>query len=167
MLVPRYGLGAAVDTLAQTIITVEGNNPNLASNNNPGNLVYVGQSGATIGAGGFAKFPTYQAGYDALTRQIGLYAGRGMTVEDMMGVYCPASSPGCNPTSYANTVAGALGVSPNTLVSDALNGSVPDPGDDSVPNSGDVELAGMTLSPTEIAFGIAVGLTALFLALRA
>lgn len=166
MLVPR-GLGAPVDTLAQTIITVEGNNPNLASNNNPGNLVFVGQSGATMGAGGFAKFPTYQAGYDALTRQIGLYAGRGMTVQDMMGVYCPASSPGCNPTAYAQTVAGSLGVSTDTLVADALNGSVtvPDSRDGSTPDSGDVQLAGMTTP--EMAFGAAVILTALYLAFRA
>ena len=35
-------------------------------NNNPGNLRFVGQAGATPGEGGFAKFETPQAGLDAL-----------------------------------------------------------------------------------------------------
>lgn len=172
MFVPRSGLGAAIDTLAQTIITVEGTNPNFAANNNPGNLVYVGQSGAVAGSGGFAKFPTYDAGYAALENQINLYASRGMTVQDMMNVYCPASSPGCNPTAYANTVAGALGVPTTTLVSDAISGSDPSvldttgDGTDGTDTSGTVQLAGMTLTTQELAIGGAILLTALYLAFR-
>jgi hypothetical protein len=115
----------ALTTIASTIQTVEGYYPGTYAyvNNNPGNLVYVGQAGATLGSGGFASFPTYDAGYQALLNQIQLYANKGMTIQDMMNVYAPAGQGGNNPTSYANTVATALGVSPDTLVSDALAGN--------------------------------------------
>jgi hypothetical protein len=132
-----YGLGSigslgvtlssspALTTIASTIQTVEGYYPGTYAyvNNNPGNLIYVGQAGATLGTGGFASFPTYDAGYQALLNQIQLYANKGMTIQDMMNVYAPAGQGGNNPTSYANTVATALGVSPDTLVSDALAGN--------------------------------------------
>jgi hypothetical protein len=46
-------------------------------NNNPGNLVYAGQAGASPGAGGFAQFSSYQAGRNALISQLQLDAVRG------------------------------------------------------------------------------------------
>ena len=49
-------------------------------NNNPGNLRFAGQEGASEGAGGFARFETPEAGYKALQRQIELDKVRGMTV---------------------------------------------------------------------------------------
>lgn len=45
-------------------------------NNNPGNLRYVGQKGATQGAGGFARFATPEAGWQALLNQIDLDKSR-------------------------------------------------------------------------------------------
>lgn len=105
-------------TIAAAIQTQEGYYPGTLAyqNNNPGNLIYAGQAGATPGAGGFASFPDYQTGLEALNNQIQLYAGRGLTIQGMMNVYAPAAS-GNNPTLYASNVATALGVSPDTLLS--------------------------------------------------
>jgi hypothetical protein len=106
-------------TIAGTIQQVEGYYPGSLAyqNNNPGNLIYVGQAGATAGAGGFAKFATYADGLAALNNQIQLYAARGMTIDQMMNVYAP-STDGNNPTSYAAQIAAALGVSPSTSLLD-------------------------------------------------
>ena len=61
--------------LADAIATAEGFNvagsiPKL--NNNPGNLVFANQKGATLGKGGFAKFKSANAGFEALRQQIEL-----------------------------------------------------------------------------------------------
>lgn len=113
---------STVSTIASTIQQVEGYIPPNAQypngtlayqNNNPGNLRYVGQAGATQGAGGFAKFPSYDAGVAALQNQIQIYAGQGLTIQQMMNIYAPASD-GNDPNSYANTIASALGVSADT-----------------------------------------------------
>lgn len=124
------GLGATtpVDTIAQAIQTQEGYFPgSLAyTNNNPGNLQFAGQAGATAGANGFAVFPSYQAGYDALVNQINLYASRGLTVQQMMDIYAPAAQTGNDPTAYANTVASAVGATPDTPLSDILGGTSSD-----------------------------------------
>lgn len=124
------GLGAssaspAVATIASTIQSVEGYYPgSLAyTNNNPGNLIYVGQAGATQGAGGFAAFPSYDAGYQALVNQINIYANQGLTINQMMAKYAPAGDGNNNPTAYANTIATALGVSTDTTLTDALAGN--------------------------------------------
>ena len=111
---------ATVNTIAQAIQQQEGYYPgSLAyTNNNPGNLIYVGQAGATPGAGGFAKFPDYSTGYQALLNQIHLYASRGMTIQDTMNVYAPAGQGSNDPTAYAATVAAAVGASPDTLLTD-------------------------------------------------
>lgn len=112
-----------VSTIANTITKVEGYftpgtpgypNGSLAyQNNNPGNLVYAGQAGASPGAGGFAYFPTLAAGQQALQNQIQLYAAQGMSIQDMMNIYAPASN-GNDPTGYAQTIANSLGVTPDT-----------------------------------------------------
>lgn len=117
------------NVIANTIQQVEGYigpsaqypNGTLAyQNNNPGNLIYVGQSGATQGVGGFAAWPTYQDGYNALIAQIQNYASRGLTIDQMMNIYAPASQAGNDPTAYANQIANALGVSPDTTVAAAI-----------------------------------------------
>lgn len=111
---------ATVNTIAQAIQQQEGYYPgSLAyTNNNPGNLIYAGQSGAVQGSGGFAKFPDYSTGHQALLNQIQLYASRGMTIQDMMNVYAPAGQGSNDPTAYAATVAAAVGASPDTLLTD-------------------------------------------------
>jgi hypothetical protein len=132
------GLGAAsqvlpastVQTIAGAIQQQEGYYPGSLAyqNNNPGNLIYVGQAGATPGAGGFAQFSSYDAGLSALENQIQLYAGRGLTIQGMMNVYAPSTQPGNNPGLYASNVAAALGVSPDTPLTslDGAGAAVPD-----------------------------------------
>lgn len=82
-------------------------------NNNPGNLNFVGQSGATkeSGPGGrFAVFATMQQGLQALAHQLQLYGGRGIdTVQGIISKYAPAGENNTN--SYIQSVMRKLGVS--------------------------------------------------------
>lgn len=116
--------GSVVSTIAGTIQSVEGYYPGSVAyiNNNPGNLIYAGQAGATQGPGGFAVFDSYDDGLAALDNQIQLYASRGLTISQMTAIYAPAGQGSNDPTSYANDIAGALGVSPDTALTD-LSGS--------------------------------------------
>ncbi|WP_445494395.1 lytic transglycosylase catalytic [Photorhabdus sp. SF281] len=83
-------------------------------NNNPGNLNFVGQRGATRenGEGRFARFETAFDGLRALSRQLTLYASRGLTtVRDIITKYAP---PEENDTEdYIAFLAKRLGVDPN------------------------------------------------------
>jgi hypothetical protein len=89
------------------------------TNNNPGNLMYAGQPGATgQTAAGFAIFPSYQAGYQALQNQIALDASRGLTISQFASKYAPAQD-GNDPTSYAAQIAAATGLSVNDPLSSA------------------------------------------------
>ena len=84
-------------------------------NNNPGNLRYVGQAGATQGEGGFARFSTPQAGYNALVNQIKLDASRGLTLAQFINKYAP---PVENDTGlYVKQMVQATGANPNTKIS--------------------------------------------------
>jgi len=90
--------------------------PQLAfQNNNPGNLMFVGQPGAVQGAAGFAKFATPEAGYQALVAQVQLDAGRGLTLGQYIAKYAPPSSN--NTAQYIQQASQALGVSPNVPLS--------------------------------------------------
>lgn len=91
-------------------------------NNNPGNLVYVGQPGATKESDGrFAVFATYEAGFEALKKMI-LNAATGkskvyrpnMNLYEFFGVYAPAFEN--NDRHYAETVAKAMNVNPQTFL---------------------------------------------------
>ena len=94
------------------------------SNNNPGNLVYANQPGATgASSSGFAVFPTYQAGYQALLNQISLDASRGLTIAQFAQKYAPASD-GNDPASYAAQIAAATGLSVNDPLALADSGTV-------------------------------------------
>ena len=129
------GLGAVTQvldpsttaTIAGVIQQQEGWYPGSVAyrNNNPGNLIYAGQAGATRGADGFAVFDSYSDGLAALNNQLQLYAGRGMSISDMMNVYAPATQAGNNPTLYASRIADALGVDPSTRLADLAGGSTP------------------------------------------
>lgn len=62
-----------------------------AQRNNPGNLRFAGQAGAT-NSGGFAAFPTLAAGIQAANRQLDLYASRGLnTIEKIVAKWAPAN----------------------------------------------------------------------------
>lgn len=58
-------------------------------NNNPGNLVFANQIGATKGFNGFAMFDTPEEGYNALINQIKLDQKRNMTLRKFIAKYAP------------------------------------------------------------------------------
>lgn len=109
---------AKVDSIAQAIQTQEGYYPGSLAyrNNNPGNLVYAGQPGATPGAGGFAAFSSYSAGYSALENQINLDFTRGTdvngkpinTVADLISSWAPPSEN--NTAAYIASVSSQTGI---------------------------------------------------------
>lgn len=130
------GLGD-INTVANTIQTIEGYYPGSLSYrlNNPGNLTYAGQSGATPvqvcnpNCHQFASFDTYEDGETALQNQLSLDASRGWSIQQTINAWAPASDNN-NPTSYAAQVAAASGLSPADPLSLALssNGSTADTG---------------------------------------
>ncbi|EIZ9152454.1 TPA: lytic transglycosylase catalytic [Escherichia coli] len=92
-------------------------------NNNPGNLNFAGQAGASLErpGGRFARFETAFDGLRALARQLMLYAGRGInSVEKIISTWAPASDNN-NTTAYISAVSQRLGVDPRA----ALNMSDP------------------------------------------
>lgn len=118
------------DVYGNPVYIPEGVRPNTQGtlaqrNNNPGNLKYVGQKGATKGDKGFARFNSYEEGMQAMINDLrAKQTGKSRTglkpnstLQDLIGVYAPASDNN-NPTSYANTVAQSLGVTPNTPIKD-------------------------------------------------
>ena len=84
--------------------------------NNPGNLIFAGQRGATVGetvAGHtFAKFQSTEEGIAALYRQLQLYQRRGIdTLTEIMGVYAPEGAN--NTGAYIKALAKTTGLDPN------------------------------------------------------
>jgi hypothetical protein len=110
---------AAVTSIAAAIKNQEGYAPGTLAytNNNPGNLVFAGQAGATPGAGGFAAFATPAAGDQALDNQINLDATRGTdvngnpttTIAELIASWAPASDPRNNTTAYIASVTAFTG----------------------------------------------------------
>lgn len=83
-------------------------------NNNPGNLRFVGQTGATQGEGGFAKFSTPQAGYQALKNQISLDSSRGLSLSQFINKYAPPVEN--NTSQYLQQIIKATGANSNTPI---------------------------------------------------
>jgi hypothetical protein len=112
-------LNSALETFANAITNFEGQPGDLNyRNNNPGNLRYAGQPGASPGPNGFAVFDTWADGMAALQRQIQLDASRnpGWTISDFVNSYAPPSDNNPNNSNYANSIAAALGVSTDTTL---------------------------------------------------
>ena len=91
-------------------------------NNNPGNLKFAGQPGATADARGFAVFQTPEAGAAAADNQLNLYMQRdGLnTVRGIVNKWSPVADPGNaagSTANYANYVAKQLGISPDQPLS--------------------------------------------------
>ena len=85
-------------------------------NNNPGNLRYAGQRGASKGYGGFAYFENPYDGFNALKNQIKLDARRGLTVEQFVHKFAP---PIENDTSlYLDQVTDKFEIEEEYLLSD-------------------------------------------------
>jgi hypothetical protein len=116
-MLPNRGMGSLAD-IANAIQKQEGYFPGSVAyrNNNPGNLMYAGQPGASRGPNGFAVFPDYQTGYQALLNQVNLDASRGLTISQFANKYAPAAG-GNDPATYAANLAAAVGLSPGDLLS--------------------------------------------------
>lgn len=106
-------------------ITLYGDRP--YRNNNPGNLRYVGRTGADraqadgalgVEQSGFAMFPSVAAGESALGATIDRAASARRSLASFLNQYAPPSD-GNNTAGYVATVAKALGVDPSATV-DAL-----------------------------------------------
>jgi hypothetical protein len=84
-------------------------------NNNPGNLRFVGQEGATQGEGGFARFDSPEAGMNAMRRQLELDTQeRGLTLTAFLNKYAPPSE---NKTAnYIDFVVKKTGLDPSSVV---------------------------------------------------
>ena len=84
-------------------------------NNNPGNLRFVGQEGASQGEGGFAKFETPQAGLDAMRNQIELDTQkRGLNLTQFLNKYAPPSEN--KTTNYIDFVVRKTGLDPSSPI---------------------------------------------------
>lgn len=170
-----------LNTLVSAITTQE-NAP--AYLNNPCALVFAHQPGASPSGlpNQLAQFDSAADGETACQNQIGLYAagtcgacgGNPLTLDQMTAIYCPASVPGCDPTTYANNLANALGISSDTLVADAITGSGVPSGDQSVPTdsgifsglSQTVNVVGAELPMWAVAGAALAALGAVWLAMR-
>lgn len=82
-------------------------------NNNPGNLNFAGQAGATLEEGSnarFAKFGSTAEGVSALAKQLQRYGERGLdTVSKIINKYAPSSEN--NTQAYIDALSKRLGVS--------------------------------------------------------
>lgn len=89
-------------------------------NNNPGNLNFAGQRGASLesGVGGrFATFESMDEGVAALHRQLGLYLKRGKnTISSIVKTYAPPSD-GNNVDAYIQALSRKTGLDPNAVIS--------------------------------------------------
>ena len=121
---------ANINDLADAMASFEGSSASDLNhrNNNPGNLVYVGQTGATLGEGGFAKFSSWQAGLDAMTWQLGHNLIRGTnasgqpttTLSEMIAGWANRPSDQGALPNYISTVANKLGINPNESLASQL-----------------------------------------------
>lgn len=107
---PTAGTATAAPT-ASTDMSL----PRGVRNNNPGNLNFAGQAGASKEAGPngrFAVFGSMQEGVAALVKQIGLYVGRGKnTIRKIIETYAPSNE---NDTgAYINAVSKSVGIAPD------------------------------------------------------
>jgi len=102
-------------------------------NNNPGNLVYVGQPGATgADSRGFAIFPTMASGQQAEAEQIALDVSRGScatgspvnSLTDLIAGCLTPASLNPNVGSYVQAVAAQTGIDPSADLGSQLGAGV-------------------------------------------
>jgi hypothetical protein len=79
--------------IAQNEGAISGASARAVANNNPGNLKFANQPGATQDEKGFAKFATVDDGWNALQNDLQAKISRGeyATLNDLMNVYSPNS----------------------------------------------------------------------------
>jgi len=109
--------------IAQAIATMEGyfTAGTVADrNNNPGNLLAMGQPGQIgVDSRGFAIFATPEDGWTALENQIALDASRGLTLSQFLNKYAPSSEN--NTQAYIDFVSERTGLDPNAPLSAGLD----------------------------------------------
>jgi hypothetical protein len=106
---------AQEQNLREAIVNIP-NNTLAYRNNNPGNLLFAKQRGATKGERGFAKFDSPEKGYEALGNQISLDSLRGKTLNAFINKYAPPSE---NDTGkYLAFITKKLGVPAATKLKD-------------------------------------------------
>jgi hypothetical protein len=115
----------AVYRMAFAIMEFEGYRKGSVSykNNNPGNIKFAGQTGATGGdTQGHAKFTSFQTGWDALINQLTMmFDGRSrvykkdMSITKVFSIYAEGNS-----SQYAIFVAARLDVTPDTKLKDLI-----------------------------------------------
>ncbi len=96
--------------------------PNIpTTTNNPGDLRYIGQQGATQSPSGFASFSNSQQGFAALLNDIQTKMNNhpDWTLADFSNVYAPPSQN--DSASYTAKLANQLGVSPDTSIGSLKN----------------------------------------------
>lgn len=87
--------------------TPTGASPRGLRNNNPGNLRAWGDNPVV---GGFAQFPTQQAGLNAMAKQLEFYAKRGwMSINDIVSHWAPESDHN-NTAAYIRSISAVMGV---------------------------------------------------------
>lgn len=134
---------SAFDAVGEFIKKQEGWAPGSKSfrNNNPMNLVFANQAGATRSTDSihdpatgkdypFAKFETEQAGNRAMLNQIAIDAARNETILEFskkiapsVGAHADPRTPPDNPLLYAQKMAEALGLKPTDPLSAAARGN--------------------------------------------
>jgi len=116
--------GSVIDAIANAIATAEGwynSGPDSIPHraNNPGDLVATWLPYPRIGAEGITVFPTEAEGWAALKHQVALmFSGSanynpGMSIAEVAAKYTRTQIP-----VWANNVAAALGVTPDTKLQD-------------------------------------------------
>ena len=107
--VPGAGTSALDITIPQGTLA--------SKNNNPGNIKFSNQPGATMGVNGFAKFATPQDGYNAIVNLLNNYMAQNpnITLAQAISTWAPPSE---NDTqTYIDQVSNQLGVPSNTPLS--------------------------------------------------
>lgn len=92
--------------------------PNIPTRtNNPGDLKFIGQQGASQDPSGFAKFNDPKAGFAALLNDIQSNINKNpkQTLADFANKYAPASD-GNNPAQYAANLANKIGMRPDSTL---------------------------------------------------
>jgi hypothetical protein len=160
----RLGIGSITSDLAGAIQRFEGacSGPTDCRNNNPGNLrAYT--SSQPVDSRGFRIFPDYASGEAALQSQIDLNISRGLSLDEFFGGksgvyagYAPSADSN-NPSAYASTVAGWLGIDPTVPLGELPAGSSSTPPYDDVPGPPDFPVgdSGGMSTGAMVALGIA------------
>lgn len=118
---------------ANAIFNFEGGKPGDLNvrNNNPGNLKFAGQPGATQDTRGFAVFQSFDDGFAALQRQLSktLSDFPSLTLTQFYARYLgqsdylnPKVTDQGDPFAYANAVGKQLGVSPDQTIGSIFGG---------------------------------------------